>query len=233
MIGTDIWAVVPVKEFHLAKTRLAPALSADQRHHLSAVMLRDVLTALRATPGLAGIRVVTRDPGAVRIAVEFGADVVPGPTVAGPTPAVAAAMRGLADEGRHGMLAIMGDLPLVTPGELARFLNAHGTSPTVSLAPARDGRGCNMALATPADAIDLTFDGRSLAVHGARAGARRIPVRMIDLPGAALDIDDAQDLADFISCDSRTLSAAYLRSIAGPIGMPPQTSMISQPEAAP
>ncbi|MBL8307282.1 MAG: hypothetical protein JNM33_11340, partial [Rubrivivax sp.] len=46
----SLWAVVPVKPFARAKQRLAGELSGAQRAALAACMLRDVLTALAATP---------------------------------------------------------------------------------------------------------------------------------------------------------------------------------------
>ena len=44
-IETGIWAVVPVKNFNLAKTRLGGVLQAEERNQLSQAMLQDVLSA--------------------------------------------------------------------------------------------------------------------------------------------------------------------------------------------
>jgi len=213
MNRSDIWAVVPVKAFHLAKTRLAPFLTRTERQELSAAMLRDVLSALAAVPTLAGTRVVTRDPAAVRIAAGFGAETMPGPAARGPTLAVAAAARGLADEGRHGMLAVMGDVPLATPAALTDLLANHGHTPAVTLVPAADGRGCNAALVTPPDGLALTFDGQSLAQHQAMANALGINARTAEVPELALDIDDTHDLAAFLRHAGETRTASFLRAI--------------------
>jgi len=44
----EIWAVIPVKETHDAKQRLASALSAPLRQALALAMLKDVLDAVCA-----------------------------------------------------------------------------------------------------------------------------------------------------------------------------------------
>ena len=43
IVGRDIWAVVPVKEFADAKRRLSPLLTPEQCRALTAAMVEDVL----------------------------------------------------------------------------------------------------------------------------------------------------------------------------------------------
>ena len=73
------WAILPVKEMAGAKQRLAPLLSPDERIELMRVMLRDVLAALSAAQGLAGIALVTLDPWAQALAQDHGARLPGGP----------------------------------------------------------------------------------------------------------------------------------------------------------
>jgi 2-phospho-L-lactate guanylyltransferase len=61
---SSIWAVVPIKETGDAKQRLARFVPAHLRPGLALAMAEDVLAALAAAQGLAGIMVVTADPGA-------------------------------------------------------------------------------------------------------------------------------------------------------------------------
>ena len=63
-----IWAVLPVKEMVGAKERLSPLLSPEERVALMRVMVGEVLAALSAARGLAGITVVTLDPWATAAA---------------------------------------------------------------------------------------------------------------------------------------------------------------------
>jgi 2-phospho-L-lactate guanylyltransferase len=68
--------VLPVKDLHHAKQRLAGVLSAKERRELFRAMLEDVLGALATSEGLAGILMVTRDPEARHLAARYGARVL-------------------------------------------------------------------------------------------------------------------------------------------------------------
>ena len=70
------WAILPVKEMVEAKQRLAPLLSPEERLALMQMMLRDVLTALSAAQGLAGIALVTLDPWAQALAEAHDARII-------------------------------------------------------------------------------------------------------------------------------------------------------------
>jgi hypothetical protein len=69
---TGVWAVVPVKELAVAKQRLSPCLSPEERRALAKVMLEDVLDAVSAVRQLAGMLVVTVDPVAGSLAGRYG-----------------------------------------------------------------------------------------------------------------------------------------------------------------
>ena len=68
MAETGIWAVVPIKETFDAKQRLADFVPAHLRPGFTLAMFEDVLDALVAATGLAGIVVVTADDAAAEIA---------------------------------------------------------------------------------------------------------------------------------------------------------------------
>src|SRR3990167_8545769 len=65
-----MWVLIPVKPLAQAKTRLAAVLSPAERETLVRHMLDDVLAALAAAPGIAGIALVTADPAVARIGAE-------------------------------------------------------------------------------------------------------------------------------------------------------------------
>ena len=156
-----IHAVVPVKDTAQAKQRLAAVLSPAQRQDLALAMLADVLAALALVRDLAGILVVTADPAAAAIAGRHGARVVTEGARAGHTGAVAVAARQL---GRDGMLALPGDIPLVEPDDIRQLIVAHGTGAqgaAFTIAPARDDRGSNAVLCSPAGAVALRFGADS------------------------------------------------------------------------
>jgi 2-phospho-L-lactate guanylyltransferase len=214
----DLWAVVPIKERGLAKERLAPVLGPQMRQALALAMLEDVLAALTATPGIPGILVVTVDPEASRLAARYGTRLVETGARNGHTGAVAAAARLLAAEGRAGMLTVPGDIPLVTPAELAELLAAHQPAPSFTIAPSHDELGSNAIACSPPDTVPLRFGENSFYPHLRAAEAQGIKPNVLHLPGIALDIDNPEDVVSFMRIDAPTRTRAVLvedRALAG------------------
>ena len=112
-------AVVPVKDLVRAKQRLAERLGPNERRTLVLLMLEDVLQALRRSPGVSGIVVVTRGGEVAERAARFGAEVLEEPANDGYTSAVSRAARELTRRGAPAMLSIPGDVPGVVPDEIA------------------------------------------------------------------------------------------------------------------
>jgi 2-phospho-L-lactate guanylyltransferase len=206
-------AVVPVKDTRQAKQRLAGVLSGAQRQELALAMLEDVLAVLAKVEELAGILVVTTDAAAVAIAARYRAGVMEEGAHDGHTGAVAAAARRLVGD---GMLTVPGDIPLLEPDDVRRLMSAHREAMRRSarafiIAPARDERGSNAVLCSPAGAVPLRFGEDSFFPHLAAARARGIEPEVVRLPRIALDIDTPQDLALLLGTHARTRAHALLR----------------------
>jgi 2-phospho-L-lactate guanylyltransferase len=207
--GCDIWAVVPVKDTGCAKQRLAGVLSAHVRQQLALAMLEDVLQTIAAVPELTGIAVVTIDPTAVDIALRLGARVWSGGARDGHTGAVTAAARRLAAHGST-MLTIPGDVPLISPADVRHLLDIHRREPGFTIVPARDQRGSNAIVSSPADLVPLRFGADSFFPHLAAARACGVEPTTVHLPRIALDIDEPADLAEFMKIPSATRTRGLL-----------------------
>ena len=177
MDRSGLWVVMPVKDLPDAKQRLAGVLSAQERRELFRAMLQDVLSAVAASAGLAGILVVTRDPDAQRLARHYGARVLVEDDNRGHSAASSLGARTLAREGVEGMVQLPADIPLVTPADIAALLHVHGAAPAVTLAPSRDERGSNAVACSPPDILPLRFGADSFFpicnVPGRSASRRR------------------------------------------------------------
>ncbi len=134
-------AILPVKSFGRAKTRLGQAF--PDRPALAAAMVADVLEALAAVPSLDGVIVVTAEPIAAAVAGDHGARVVHDPAETGQSDAVA---RGIAATDAERVLLVPGDCPALDPREVEALL-AH-TEPVV-IVPDRHGTGTNALLLAP------------------------------------------------------------------------------------
>ena len=208
-----VWAALPVKERAGAKQRLAGVLTPEQRRALATAMLEDVLAALAAAP-LAGILVNTLDPDAAALALRHGAVVMTEGARDGHTGAVAAMARRLAGEGRVAMLALPGDLPLLTSAEIAALCAAAAPAPSFTIAPSRDALGSNGVLLTPPLCVKLRFGEDSFFPHLAAARAAGIEPTILRLPGFGLDIDTPEDLAELRAASPAGRVGAVLRGFA-------------------
>lgn len=193
------WAILPVKEMAGAKQRLAPLLSPEERIALMQVMLRDVLAALSAAQGLAGVALVTLDPWAEALAQEHGARIITEGAREGHTGAVIAAAAVLQAEGVARILTLPGDIPAAKPMEIEALIAAVNAPPAFIIAPAHDEQGSNAILMSPPNAVKLRFGEDSYFTHLAAARAAGISPQILYLPGIAMDIDHPADIARFAS----------------------------------
>ena len=209
---SGIWAVVPVKEFEGAKQRLSPALSPNERRLLATTMLEDVLDAVSAVKALAGLLVVTVDPVATSLAGRYGARIVTDGARDGHTGAVTAASRLLAREGQTGMMTMPGDIPRLSPTEIAATLAAHQAAPSFTIVPAHDDLGSNTIVCSPPDAVPLRFGEDSFYPHLDAARKQGIEPLVVRHPGIGMDIDNPVDLVTFLRMAPRvpTRTLAFL-----------------------
>lgn len=187
------WALVPTKELSRAKTRLAPLLGPMQRRELVLAMLRDVLTMLCAAPNLAGVAVVSRDPQVHELCAELGALVLHD-TSSELNASLVQGTAQLAARGTEAVLVVPGDVPLITPGDIAALADSLRAGAALALAPARQGGGTNaLGLCIPSP-VTFQFGIDSFALHMAQARRHNLAVRVYRSPTISLDIDTPEDL---------------------------------------
>lgn len=175
---------MPVKAFHAAKLRLAPALDPPARATL-ARQLADVVIAAAAPLRI----VVVCDDDAVRDwAQSAGADVVWCPD-RGLNGAVADGVAALRDDGVETAIVAHADLPL------ARSLEWVADFPGVTVVPDRRRDGTNV-LAVPTEAaFEFAYGAGSFARHRAETARLGLGLRIVDDPELGWDVDVPADLA--------------------------------------
>src|SRR5690242_2044517 len=195
---SDIWAVIPVKEFDGAKHRLSSLLSPSERRLLAETMLTDMLDAVAGCGRLAGVMMVTIDPRATALGEKIGARILTEGARDGHTGSVNAGRRILAREGRGGMITIPGDIPAVRAGEIDAVLSAHLPAPSFTISPAHDDQGSNAVVCSPPEQVALRFGDNSYFPHLDAARRHGIEPTVIRQSGIATDIDHPIDLAMFL-----------------------------------
>jgi 2-phospho-L-lactate guanylyltransferase len=180
--------LIPVKAFSQAKRRLHLALSEPERAELSRAMAERVLAACRPLP----VAVVCDDNEVAEWARARGALVIwePGRGLNG---AVEAGVDHLAELGVGQVTVAHADLPRAT--DLAEV----GDAPGITLVPDRYGNGTNVLALPTNTGFHFSYGPGSFARH--RAEARRLggPVRLLDRPDLAWDVDEPADVVPVLT----------------------------------
>lgn len=202
-------AVIPVKRFDTAKSRLAGLLRPDQRAALAEAMFRDVLDTAQAAGLFSGISVVTECPRAAAIAREAGAEVIADAhPAAGTNAAVETALATVPPD--SGAMIIQADLPLLEPEDLRRIAETHRAGSGVTIVPALDGGTTILVLAKP-DLIRPAFGPHSFARHITAARASGIEPQLLAPRNALCDLDRPADLALLGACRRHSHTARIAR----------------------
>ena len=193
-------AILPVKRFAHAKTRLLEAIGPPERAALLKAMLADVLAALEASAAIERVIVVTGEGRAEKIALALGGhsrtpiEVFQDPEDPGHSEAATLGIVRAKALGAGCAALLPGDCPLLDPAELDAALGRM-TADTVAVIPDRHGTGTNGLLLAPADAIGPAFGEGSHARHldrAERAGWHAVTEELLSM---GLDLDTPDDLA--------------------------------------
>lgn len=209
------WTVVmPVKVLSAAKTRLTDTDAAPAA--LALAFFTDTLSAVLATPAVAGAVVVTADARVRLLAESAGAVVVDDAAHPGIN---AAAQWGASHRvDGTGSAVVVSDLPSLTPAALTAALGLAGLSPTSFLADA-DDTGTTMWFAAPDQPIDPRFGPHSRRAHR-ESGAVDLVIAHTEhtaaLWAARLDIDTADALERALAAGVGPATTHALTAAAAP-----------------
>jgi 2-phospho-L-lactate guanylyltransferase len=187
-------AIVPMKHFEQAKSRLSEAVAFGHRRALAEAMFTDVLVAARRAAGLNGVIVVTSDRIAARIAGGYGASVIED-TGSTHSEAAALGITRAVVQGATRVLVIPGDCPLLSPAEVDTLLALPVSGRTALIIPDRHGTGTNALLLTPPDALTPSFGEDSCQRHFELAQAQGATPEVVQVPSLGLDVDTGEDYA--------------------------------------
>lgn len=190
-------AIVPIKSLERAKSRLAGALAPPERRALVLEMLADVVAALRhpAAP-VAAVWVVSADPAPLQLAAAWGAR--PLREAAGELNGALEQARGAAlASGAEAILVVPGDVPLITPADIAAMAALLRAGADVALAADAAASGTNaLGMRRGAD-LPFRFGPDSAARHAAEAAAMGLRLARYSSPTLALDVDGPASLARY------------------------------------
>lgn len=190
----SVWAIVPVKPFTRAKSRLAAVLSPPDRVELAEKLLRHTITTVQQVPEVTGVLVVSRDNKALAVAREAGAHTVQESGMPELNNALMRATK-VVEAWRGGAVLILpADLPLIAPEDLRELVRAGDEEKSVVIAPDRAEDGTNALLVRPPLLIQYAYGPGSFRRHYDRAREAGAVVRVYRSERIMLDIDVPADL---------------------------------------
>jgi 2-phospho-L-lactate/phosphoenolpyruvate guanylyltransferase len=207
------FAIVPIKRFENAKTRLSSILDKDDRIRLSLLMLEDTLKILSAVHLLTQVITVSADKRVEEIAVKYGANFLLEEKERGVNSAVALADSYCMKEAADATMVIPYDLPLLDSTDISKACElAKNESRCIVICPSLRYDGTNMLLRKPPSIITTFYDADSYNMHVKAAIRLGIPVKRLFSKSLMHDIDTPEDALEIIK-EEKTLTARSLEFI--------------------
>lgn len=211
MVARPLWALVAIRS-SAGKRRLSSVLDDAERRELVMAMAEDVLMALTAAMDVDGVALTTADPDLFRLGQRLGVRIIPEEGEGGLNEALTRARSELLQDGVASLLVVHGDVPDVTPADIALLVRS-GRSAVTMVRASKDG-GTNALLLTPPDAIPFQFGADSCAAHVTAAETAGVAASIVVVPGLSRDIDDPDDLAELAHCRRSGRASQFARRYA-------------------
>jgi 2-phospho-L-lactate guanylyltransferase len=210
------FAIVPVKKFENSKTRLSPMLNADDRIHLSWLMLDDTLSVLASVQRLLQLVVVSSERRAEEIASKHGAKFLREEKESGVNSAVTLADSYCTEQGADATVVIPQDLPLLDGVDIAMACDlAENESRCVVICPALRYDGTNLLLRKPSSVIKTYYDNDSYRMHIKAAGKLGIPVKLFLSKKVMSDVDTPEDARQLAKEAGASKTLEFIKSKFG------------------
>lgn len=204
-------ALIPVKALHAAKQRLSAVLQPLERREFAAAMLVDTLEMVSQVASVGRIVVVTRDPDAAAIAIEYSADVFEECGMGGLNAALDGAVRELRAADVFSTIVLPTDIVLAEAKDLIELIEEHQRSESdVTIAAARVDFGTNCLLINARCEIPFCFGPLSSLRHSDAAISRGYKTRIVRCRNVENDIDAICDLQMLFKLAPQRHSCRYL-----------------------
>jgi len=210
MSDLRIGAIIPVKTFSRAKTRLN--LSQEKTEKICEVMLKSVLQNVTRSNCIEKTVLVSKDEKALDIGKKFGALGIYDESEQGVNSAVLLADTYFSQEGFGGTMVFPQDIPLIQSEDVDTLYKMRMSDRCVLVVPSRKFDGTNALFRRPSDVMETHYDEDSYKIHLNTAEKRNASSALVLIRRIMLDIDDQSDLR-FILSFSDTEMANSIRKI--------------------
>ena len=193
-------AIIPVKTFSKAKTRLN--LPQDCKEEICSLMLQEVLRTVSNCKIVNQIVLVTKDEDALKIGKQFNAVGI-FDDESGVNNAINLADEYLSDKKFDCSIIFPQDIPIMTSTDIDALLGFIKSTNSVIIVPSRQFNGTNALVRCPSGLMQTKYDLGSYThqIDAARTRTNNISIALIRR--IMLDIDDESDLAFMLKQNSK------------------------------
>ena len=206
-----IAAIIPVKTFSNAKTRLE--LPAIKKEKLCEIMLDEILFTISISPHIEKIIVVTREPNAIKIAKKFDAEIILDKKEESVNNAVALADNFLLENNFDASIVFPQDIPYIKTQDIDFILKYKAPPNFAIVVPSRRFDGTNALVRMPVNLMKTHYDEDSYKIHMNTAKEHTLNVALIFVKRIMLDVDNSEDLGFLLKQNEKPKLAEKIKQL--------------------
>ena len=206
-----IAAIIPVKTFSKAKTRLD--LSPQQVEELCKVMLEEILQTLSISPQIEKIVMVTKEEKAIEIGKKFNTVIIIDEKEESVNNAVSLADKYLLENNFDVSIVFPQDIPFIKTQDIDFMLNYKMHPNFAIIVPSRRFDGTNALVRMPVDLMKTHYDEDSYKIHMNTAKNHTLNVAMVFVKRIMWDVDNAEDLKFLLEQNEKPAISEKIKKI--------------------
>ena len=190
-----IAAIIPIKTFSKAKTRLN--LPPNQREEICRVMLDEVVKTISENKQIEKIIIVSKDEEAIKQCKKFNIKEIFDNDESGVNHAVSLADNFLNENNFDASIVFPQDIPFMESQDIDTLIQSHKSPKSVLVVPSRRFDGTNALFRMPHNLMETHYDEDSYKIHLEVGKSQTQNTSLIFLRRIMLDVDNQEDL-DFL-----------------------------------
>jgi len=206
-----IAAIIPVKTFSSAKTRLN--LSAKQKEGLCKIMLEEIVYTLSISPQIYKIIIVSKEKGAIEIAKKHNAISIIDNDEKNVNSAIALADKYLLENKYDASIIFPQDIPYIKTQDIDFILNYKAPPNFVIVVPSRRFDGTNALVRMPVNLMNTHYDEDSYKIHMNTAKEVTKNVALVFVKRIMWDVDNLEDLEFLLQQNEKPEIAKKIKNI--------------------
>jgi len=206
-----IAAIIPVKTFSNAKTRLD--LPTEKIENLCEVMLEEILHTISISPQIDKTIIVTKEEKAKNIGKKFNATILIDKKEESVNSAVAIADKYLLENNYDASIVFPQDIPYIKTQDIDFMLNYKAPPNFAIIIPSRRFDGTNALVRMPVDLMETHYDEDSYKIHLNTAKEHTLNVAMVFVKRIMWDVDNSEDLKFLLEQNEKPHIAKKIKKI--------------------